>query len=91
MGSIEIIEIRLSRKQNRLLENEIGKIIKEVDEKEASYTMKLYNRLRLKSDYIIIIFHANTLTNNKESSLGQRLKDSLKDFGIINHSVWSEL
>lgn len=90
MKSIEIIEIRLSQDQNKVLENEIGNIIKEIMEKETEYSMKLYSKLQLKSDYMIIIYHAQELTKYKGSELGQRLKDALKDFGMINHTIWKE-
>jgi len=91
MESIEIIEIRLSRKQNEVFEKEIGNVIEEVMQKELEYSLKLYNKTQLKSDYMIIIFHAKKLTNHKKSELGQRLRLSLKEFGMINHSVWNEL
>ncbi len=91
MESIEIIEIRLSQNLNEVLEKEIGKVINEVLKNETEYTLKLYNKFQLKSDYLIIIFHKQKLPGNKKSELGQRLKISLKEFGMINHSVWKEL
>lgn len=91
MKSIEIIEIRLSQNLNEVLEKEIGDVINEVMKTESVYTMKLYNKMQLESDYMIIIFHTRKLTNHKKSELGQRLKLSLNDFGMINHSVWNEL
>lgn len=90
MKSIEIIEIRLSQNLNNVLENEIGNVIEEVMENEPGYTLKLYNKLQLKSDYMIIIYHTQKLTNHKGSELGQRLKVALKNFGMINHNVWRE-
>jgi len=91
MESIEIIEIRLSQNLNEVLEKEIGNVIKEVMKIESGYTMKLYNKMQLRSDYLIVIFHTQKLTNHKKSELGQRLRASLKDFGMINHNVWNEL
>jgi hypothetical protein len=91
MESIEIIEIRLTQNVNEVLETEIGNVINEVMKEESGYTMKLYNKMQLRSDYMILIFHTQKLTNHKQSELGQRLKESLKDFGMINHSVWNEL
>lgn len=90
MKSIEIIEIRLSQDLNKVLENEIGNVIEEVMKNEPEYNLKLYNKLQLKSDYLIIIYHKQKLTNHKGSELGQRLKDALKDFGMINHTIWGE-
>lgn len=88
MKSIEVIEIRLSQDLNKLLEKEIGNIIEKVLEKE--YTLRLYKKLQLKSDYMIIIYHTQELTNLKGSELGQRLKLAFKDFGMINHSIWGK-
>lgn len=91
MKSIEIIEIRLTQDLNEVLEKEIGNVIEEVMKKESQYTLKLYNKMKLRSDYMIIIFHTQKLPSNKKSELGQQLRASLKDFGMINHNVWTEL
>ena len=91
MGSIEIIEIRLSQKLNEVFEEEIRNVIGEVINRESRYSMKLFHKMQLPSDYLIIIFHSQKLTENKKSELGQQLKVSLRDFGLINHSAWNEL
>jgi hypothetical protein len=91
MKSIEIIEIRLSQNLNKVLENEIGNIIEDLVENEPEYKLKLFNKIQLKSDYMIIIYHEQELSNHKGSELGQRLKVALKDFGMINYNAWNEL
>lgn len=91
MESIEFIEIRLTQNLNEVLEKEIWNIIQELKEKESGYTMKLYSKTLLESDYLIVIFHTQKIPGHKGSELGQRLKESLKDLGIINHCVWNEL
>jgi hypothetical protein len=65
--------------------------IEEVMENEPEYMLKLYNKIQLKSDYMIIIYHEQELSNHKGSELGQRLKVALKDFGMINYNAWNEL
>lgn len=90
MESIEFIEIRLTQNLNDVLEKELWNVIQEVMKKKSGYTMKLYHKMHLESDYLIIIFHTQKITGHKGSELGLRLKESLKDLGIINHSVWNE-
>lgn len=90
MGSIEFIEIRLTQNLNEVLEKELWNVIQEVMKKKSGYTMKLYHKTLLESDYLIIIFHKQKIPSHKGSELGLRLKESLKDLGIINHSVWNE-
>lgn len=91
MQSIEIIEIRLSQNLNKVLEKEIGNVIDETMENEPGSIIKLFTRMQLKSDYMLMIYHTETFINHKGSDLGQRLKVALKDFGMINHTVWDEL
>ena len=90
MKSIEVIEIRLAQNLNKVLEKEIGNIMEEIMENELEYTLKLYKKLQLRSDYMIIIYHSKELINHKGSELGQQLKVALKDFGMINHTIWGE-
>lgn len=91
MKSIEIIEIRLSQNLNEVLEKEIANVIKEVMKKEVGCTLKLYNKMHLESDYIVIIYHKHKNTNRGISELGQQLKAAFSEFGMINHSIWDEI
>ncbi len=91
MESIEIIEIRLSQDQNEVVEKEIGAMIKDVTEGDSGCAMKLYTRLNLKSDYLIIISHKETRTGHQKSDIGEKIRQALNEFGIINHRVWYKL
>jgi len=88
---VEILEIRLAEKLNQVFETEIEKIMREVLQKPMEYTMKFYKNSNLYSDYLIIIVSTNMASNLKGSKLGQRLKSSLSDYGIISYSIWNEV
>jgi len=91
MGIIEIIEIRLVQNLNERLETEIEQVINEVMKVESGNTMKLYKKLNLNSDYLIIIMSTNSTSGNRGSELGQRIKAALSEYGLINHSLWNEV
>lgn len=91
MGLIEIIEIRLADNLNQKLEAEIEQVINDLVKDESGNTMRLYKKLNLNSDYMIIILHNKVKANQKGSELGQRLKAAISDYGLINHSLWNEV
>ena len=47
--------------------------------------------MNLKSDYMVTISYTQKTENKFISELGQRLKNALKEKGIINHKVWNEV
>ena len=91
MRVIEIIEIRLARHSNHKLETEIEQVINDIRKDESGNTMKMYKKLNLNTDYMIIIVNPKSRTDSKSSYLGQRLKAALSDFGLINHTFWNEV
>ena len=88
---IEILEIRLAGNLNELLEKEIEQIISDVKMKSTDITIDLYQKSNLNSNYLIIIMNSSGINEKQSTELGQRIKASLSEFGLINHSQWNEI
>jgi hypothetical protein len=50
-----------------------------------------FSRVLLDTDYMIQIFHDSNKLENPGSPLGIRLANALKEFGLVNHSVWVDM
>lgn len=88
---IEALEIRLAQNLNQKLETEIEQVINDVVKNSSGITIKLYSKNNLNSDYLIIIMHMKEEDGSKKRELGQRIKASLKDYGLVNHNIWNEV
>lgn len=91
MKNIEIIEIKLSNNRSEQLENVLEEVIAKIRNSQTDYFVKLYRRMNLKTDYMVMILYTQKIDNKLISELGQRLKIALNEFGIINHKIWNEI
>ena len=82
MNWIEIIEIR---------ETELQKILADVNKDSGGLDVKIYSRMNLDTDFVILIMNVSGRELNGESQLGIRLNEGLKDYGMVNYSIWNEL
>ncbi len=90
MKWLEIIELRSADCDRGSLESQLQKLIYEVDRETKKQTIKAYSRVMIDTDFSIHLFHDSPDVENNGSSLGLRLTSALKEFGLVNHSVWIE-
>ena len=88
---MEIIEIRVQYKAKQKLEQELKKILSEVEDKQMEQPMKVYKRLNMETDYVILLMNESNKITVKNSQLGIRLNAVLKDYGMVNYSKWKEI
>jgi hypothetical protein len=91
MNGIEIIEIRALHTTKNMLETELQRILSEVEKVSAEFKVKIYSRINLETDFVVLIMNESDLTTGKESQLGILLSEGLKDYGMVNYSKWHEL
>jgi len=91
MGSIETIELRLSSKLSPALEKDISEIIEKALGAEEVSEIKLYNKERIDTDYLIILIYKKQYSEKQTKALGQLLKATLKEYGMVYHNYWSEI
>ena len=88
---MEIIEIRVQYKAKQKLEQELKKILTEMENKRMDQPMKVYKRLNMETDYVILLMNQSNEITVKDSQLGIRLSSVLNDYGMVNYSKWKEM
>ena len=88
---MEIIEIRVQYKAKQKLEQELKKILTEMENKQMEQPMKVYKRLNMETDYVILLMNQSNELTVKDSQLGIRLSSILNDYGMVNYSKWQEI
>ena len=91
MNWIEIIEIRALYKTKEKLEMELQKILTDIKKEKGCLELKIYSRINLETDFVILIMNSPGSGKNGESQLGILLNEGLKDYGMVNYSKWNEL
>lgn len=90
MKWLEIIELRSMGNNRKLLESNLTNLLDELNEETEQQAIKIYNRVAVDSDLSIHLLHDSKKADIDGSPLGLRLASTLKEFGLINHSVWVE-
>jgi hypothetical protein len=91
MNRIEIIEIRVIHHMKEKLENDLKRILEELRNETGEQTIKLYKRIRLETDYVILLVSEPNDQRMKNTQIGLRLNELLKNYGMVNHSEWCEM
>jgi hypothetical protein len=89
MKWLEIIELRSGPSNSKFIEDKLSSLIKELNKNSARQSIKIYCNANIDSDLSIHLLHDSHNANNK-SPLSLQLVSALKEYGLINHSVWVE-
>jgi hypothetical protein len=87
---LEVIEIRAVGTNREMLKLKLQDIINELSRESKLLTVKVYRHAALDTDFSVHIYHNSKKTDTKCSSICTLLISMLKDFGIVNHTVWIE-
>jgi len=91
MEWLEIIELRSAGGNSKLLESQMQKLVNDVYEGAKKNAVRAYCRLMIDTDFSIHLFHDSKKVEKSGSPLGLRLASTLKEFGLVNHSIWIEM
>jgi len=91
MKWLETIELRSVDGNRKFLEPQLQKLISEVDKETKKQAIKIYSRVMIDTDFSIHLFHDSKKVESGGSRLGLRIGSALKDFGLVNHSIWIEM
>jgi len=87
---LEIIEIRAVGSNQELLASQLRSLRNELKKNADLKDVKIYRRAMPESDYGIHLFHSSKKVDIGCSPICIQLTHSLKDFGLVNHTVWIE-
>ncbi|MEJ2194014.1 MAG: hypothetical protein P8X73_04045 [Ignavibacteriaceae bacterium] len=90
MAWLEIIEIRTAGSNRELLASQLRSLRNELKKNADLKDVKIYRRAMLETDYCIHLFHSSKKVVIGCSPICSQLTQSLKDFGLVNHTVWIE-
>ncbi len=88
MKWLEVIKLRSAGKDSPLLEELLLSIDK--FNPRGLVEMKTFHHSALESDWSIHLHWESERPQQNGSSLGLRLAQAFKEFGLVDHSVWIE-
>ncbi len=90
MKWLEIIEIRSVGKNRTEMELQLKNLIDEVKQETRQQAIKVYSHITVETDFSIHLYNDSKSADISGSPLGQRLVSALREYGLVNHSVWIE-
>ena len=90
MKWIEAIHLRTANSNRKVLESKLQELIRSLSRNSDKQSIKIYNREMVGTDICIILFQDIEKTGIGGSRFGMRLVAGLKEFGMLNHSIWIE-
>jgi hypothetical protein len=84
---LEIIEVRSIAENKELLKAQMEELVKSIDHNVES--VKIYSSVTVNTDFNIHLLHLSGPVEPEGSSLGVLIASNLKEFGLVNHRVWT--
>jgi len=91
MKWIEVIQLRSAEINRNLLESKLNRLIGDADRGSNKQVIMAYSRVLIDTDFSIHLCHDSNEAKHDGSRLGVRIVNALKEFGLVNHSVWVEI
>lgn len=88
MKWLEIINLRSTDGNREMLESTLQKLFDQVEKEKQG--VRTYRRVMIDSDFSIHLHYDSENPDTVGSPLGLRLASALKQFGLVNHSIWKE-
>ena len=86
----EIILVRVMGSDVDRVVNEVNNIILEFSRAENQITIHLYRSLSLPTDISVHIDYYEPKKRSIRHAICLRLAEMLKQFGFVNHSIWTK-
>ena len=90
MKWLEIIELRSAEGNRENLEPMLNKLINEAAKEGIKQAVVIYKHVMLDNDFRIHLIHDRMKVDSGGSKLGLCIASSLKEYGLVNHSIWIE-
>ncbi len=87
---LERIDLRSGRENKNELLDQLEELVLDVSKKTDSGKIKIYTHANIGTDYSVHLHRLISDEDHLESELGLRLATTLKEFGLVNHSIWVE-
>ena len=87
----EVIMVRSAGSDAQILDATLKDLMNDVVIEAEHETIRVFRREKLDSDICIVLFHREKKTRLGGSPLGLHLVSALKEVGLVNHKIWSEI
>ncbi len=87
MKTLEIIHLRLAGDSPQTL---VDAICKSIGADPALVGVRIYRHARLKTDLAVHLHWSATGRSDYASDVGVRLASLLREYGMVEHSLWAE-
>ena len=91
MNWTELITVRSSRQSKMVLQPALQELVRDVAKKHGPKRIRIFHRQTIDTDFCVILSHEKERVVDCGSRLGLRIAAALKVFGLVNHTVWSEI
>lgn len=91
MEWLEIIQLRAVESNTEMLESRLQELMNEVDVETKRQSIKAYSHSTVCTDFSVHLFHESKIVEHFGSRLGLRLASALREFGLVDHSIWIEM
>ncbi len=91
MKWIEVVQLRASERNQNVLESRLKELVKGINRENGHGRIMIFRRTLVPMDYSIHLVHHDNVVENQGSSLGLQLAAALKEFGLVNHSIWKDV
>jgi hypothetical protein len=88
MNWIEVVQLRTAERNHDILESRLIHLAEEIKREHGPGSIMVYKRSLIPTDFSIQIVHNSGKVEDAGSLLGLQLVAALKEFGLVNHSVW---
>jgi hypothetical protein len=90
MKWLEIIELRSADGSRKELEPMLNNLINEAAKEAKNQVTVIYKHVLIDNDFSIHLTHDTMKVDRGGSQLGLSIASSLKEYGLVNHSIWVE-
>jgi hypothetical protein len=91
MKWIEVVQLRAADNHLKIMESRLKQLIDVIGAKSRQQNVMICRRSSIITDYSIHILHDSSKVEGQGSHLGLQLATALKEFGLVNHSIWVEI
>ena len=88
MSWVEIIHLRSMENKHQMIRTYMDKLVSDVNSQSENLTLSTFSRHNIKSDHCLHLHHSSSIVRDGGSQLGNHLAEELKQYGIVNHSIW---
>lgn len=92
MKWLEIIELRSLENNNKceMMEKDLNNLMDVMDLKVRPTDIKIYKHGAVQTDLSVHLLYDSENADINGSQLGLNLVSALREFGLVNHSIWFE-